>query len=444
VSAPRHFSGIAIVPEQTVRAFLQAQLPQAPGLRCLVLGLSGGLDSTVLLHVLQKVAGEFALALRAVHVHHGLSPYADAWAKKVAALCDALQVPLEIHRVQVAQEPSLEGAARSARYAAFAESLKAGEALVLAQHRDDQAETLLFRLVRGAGVKGLGAMRGASRLRIGARLAVPQWRPLLSLPRSVLQDYARMQGLQWIEDESNRDIRYDRNYLRLEVLPRLQARWPGVKDTLAATAARLQEADALLQELAAELATDGIDAAGRLSLAVLQPLSLPRQKLLLRYWLQQQAFLLPDEAVLSRVIGDVVQAREDAMPRLAWAGCELRRYRTHLYAMKPLAVIPRDWEAEWSGEAPLALPDGRRLILEGAAAPERPWRVRYRRGGERYRAAPEQSSRDLKNLLQEAGVPPWERERLPLVFEDGQLIAVPGLMLPGESRARRFVLGDAE
>lgn len=430
------------MPEQTVRAFLQTQLAQAPAVRGLVVGLSGGLDSTVLLHVLTRVTSEFAVALRAVHVHHGLSPNADAWSEQVAQLCETLQVPLEIHRVQVGDGASREGAARAARYAAFKSGLKAGEALLLAQHRDDQAETFLFRLLRGAGVTGLAAMRAQRLLVLGPQLAVPQWRPFLTLPRSTLLAYAQARQLSWIEDESNADRRYDRNYLRHEILPRLEARWPAARETLAATALRLQEAETLLQELAAELARQSVDAEGRLSLPAVQSLSAPKQRLLLRHWLQQQGFSLPDAAVLQRMLDDVLSARADAMPCVAWSGGALRRYRDHLYALRPLPLIPKDWEREWSGEVPLLLPDGHHLVAHGEAAYGR-WTVRYRRGGERFRPAPERPSRELKTLLQEAAVPPWQRDRLPLVFDGDTLVAVAGLQLPGSDPRRQFLLTKA-
>jgi tRNA(Ile)-lysidine synthase len=435
--------GLIIVPQQTLRNFLQVHLPQAPGVKRLAVGLSGGLDSTVLLHVLHSIAREFALPLRAVHVHHGLSPNADAWAAAVEKQCATLQVPLEVRRVQVADGPSREAEARNARYAAFAASLVADEALLLAQHRDDQAETLLFRLLRGAGVTGLGAMRHNSWLRIAPQLAVPQWRPFLTLPRTALLAYAEAQQLQWIEDESNLDLHHDRNFLRHDVLPRLQARWPAVSATLAATARRLQEADLLLQEFAADLAVGSIDTDNHLSVAALKQMSLPRQKLLLRYWLQQQGFLPPDEAVLNRISAEVVPAPEDAMPLVAWPGAELRRYRDHLYVMKPLPVIPEGWECRWSGKEPLQLPDGRHLLLDGYAGVEQQWVIRYRRGGERFRPAPGRPSRELRTLLQESGIPPWQRDRLPLVFAGDELIAIAGLVLSDGPDALRFQVVEA-
>lgn len=425
--------------DAALQAFLAAQLPDS-GVHTLVVGLSGGLDSRLLLHALARVAPGCGVALRAVHVHHGLSAQADAWAAAAETFCAEEGVPLTVCRVQVARDvASLENAAREARQAAFARELRAGEALLLAQHRDDQAETVLFRLLRGAGLSGLGAMRPVSALALAGGCRVPLWRPFLALPRGALEAQARAAGLAWVEDESNADIRLDRNYLRHEILPRLTARWPAAARTLAATAARLQEAEDLLREHAAELADGCIDAAGRLDADALRALSPARQRLLLRFWLQGRGLPLPDAAVLEAIRTEAVPAAPDAMPCVRWRGGEVRRFRGRLHALAPLAVVPAGWHGEWRPEAPLMLPDGRRLRLEGAGAPPAPWQVRYRRGGERLRAAPGAPSRALGTWLQEQGVPPWERSRLPLVFAGGELVAVGDLPWPSP-RAWRLVL----
>lgn len=433
------------MPENALRRFLAEQLPREP-VKGLVVGLSGGLDSRVLLRALSRVAPAVALPVRAVHVHHGLSPNADAWAMRVAGFCAADGVALEVRRVRVGEGASLENAARVARHAAFAALLRPDEALLLAQHRDDQAETVLFRLLRGAGATGLGAMRASSRLGAAGGAAVPCWRPFLGLPRAALLAYARAQGLEWVEDESNADPGIDRNYLRHEILPRLAARWPAVSRTLADTALRLQEADDLLQELASDLAVSCIDAEGRLAVAALAAMAPSRQRLLLRHWLHRQGFRLPDAGVIAAILANVVPARPDAMPRVAWPGGEVRRYRDHLHALPLLVPPPPDWAGDWEPASPLLLPDGRRLRVDGSGAPPGPWRVRFRRGGERLRPAPGQPSRELRTWLQEQGVPPWVREHLPLVFAADELIAMAGLEWPGPPRSWRICLqppGDA-
>ncbi|MGH8493451.1 MAG: tRNA lysidine(34) synthetase TilS [Moraxellaceae bacterium] len=409
------------MPESTLHAFLTRELAASPEVQRLVVGFSGGLDSTVLLQALAHVAPAFSRPLLAVHVHHGLSPNADAWAQHAQMICSSLDIPLLIRRVQLSAQGSVEAAARAARRAAFAGILQSGDALLLAQHRDDQAETLLFRLLRGAGVRGLAAMAERGCFPLAEGHTVPQWRPFLGLSRAALEQFAQQQSCLWIEDESNADVRYTRNFLRRDVLPLLQTRWPAALETLAATALRLREADELLTELAAELAVQVVDAQQRLQISQVLSLSPARQRLLLRYWLQQQNFLLPDEAMLERIISEVLLARVDAVPLVAWSGTEVRRYRDHLYAMPPLAAYAPGWEAQWSGAEDLELPDGRRLRL--LSAPES-LRVSYRRGGERLRQAGQ--SRELKNLFQDNAVPPWERARQPLLWRGEELVSIAG------------------
>ncbi|MDP2228529.1 MAG: tRNA lysidine(34) synthetase TilS [Moraxellaceae bacterium] len=405
-------------------------------MRRLVVGFSGGLDSTVLLHAVVQLAPVLGVEIAAVHVHHGLSPQADAWAVHVMQVCDHLSVPLMALRVRVTPtHGSLEEAARAARREAFVGVLQAGDALLLAQHQDDQAETVLFRLMRGAGVRGLAAMQAASELP-AASGTVPLWRPLLGLPRSRLLAYAIEHQLEWIEDESNADVRHARNFLRHEALPLLEKRWPSLSATLAQTAKRMQEAEGLLEEMAAEMALVAIDAQQRLDINVLQSFSMPRQRLLLRYWLQQQDFLLPDEALLQKIMDEVVAARTDATPLLAWTGCELRRYREHLYVMSPLLALPEGWQCRWDGCRPLLLPDGRYLYASLPLPPDSV--VRFRQGGERLRRAGHEHSASLKRLLQERGIPPWCRDRLPLVFVDEVLYAVAGTDLYANAAGARL------
>ena len=220
---------------------------------------------------------------------------------------------------------------------------------------------------------------------------------------------------------------YSSLIIRNDILPALQTHWPAAAVTLAATARRLQEADELLQEVAAESAAVCVDADGKLAAPALQQVSPARQRLVLRYWLQQQGFRLPDEAVLAQVAAVAMSRRKDAAPLVMWPGCEVRRYRQHLYAMTPLAVTPSQWSADWDMRVPLCLPDGRVLHAEGWTMPNPSKTVRFRQGGERLRG--HGLSHDLKKLLQSVGVPPWERQRLPLVFSGTELMAVAGTNL---------------
>ncbi|HET8731197.1 MAG TPA: tRNA lysidine(34) synthetase TilS [Moraxellaceae bacterium] len=411
------------LPLQRLRQFLESRLAHER-VRTLVVALSGGLDSRVLLHAAVRIAPAFGVGVRAIHVHHGLSPHADAWTERVAAFCAEENVSLTICRVRVAQGASLENAARRARLDAFSTSLEQDDALLLAQHRDDQAETVLFRLMRGTGLTGLGGMRADTRQAVTGGRTVPRWRPFLDLSRDELAAFAATEALQWVEDESNADTSLDRNFLRHEILPQLARRWPAAGKTLSDTALRLQEADSLLQELAGELIASCRASGGRLDSGPLAAMTPAQQRLVLRFWLREQGFLTPDAAVLERIRLDMMTARADAMPCVAWPGGEVRRYRSHLYVRRSASAPPANWSAVWEEGGEMWLPDGRRLVLEGKGAPRFPWQVRFRRGGERLRAAPDSHSRELKTWLQEQGIPPWERSELPLVFVGDELVAV--------------------
>jgi tRNA(Ile)-lysidine synthase len=362
----------------------------------------------------------------ALYVDHGLQAAATAWGEHCAQVCRALNVPFRVLQINARPAPgeSPEAAARRARYAALAAELSPDSALLTAHHRDDQAETLLLQLLRGAGPHGLAAMPAVSRLGQGWLL-----RPLLNVDRAELLAYARAHDLQWIEDASNQDTGFDRNYLRHRVLPLLRERWPAMNRTLARSARRCAETAAWLDEEAAvdrtRVATDRPDG---LSIPALRELSELRQRNLLRYWLRQLNLPIPDARQLHQILRDVLTAAIDRNPCVHWPGAEVRRYRDVLYAMSPLR--PHDarqrfiWRADAEGWPPLELPGVGRLelrktvdeglcaeVLAGGALI-----VSFRQGGERFRPIGRAHSQELKKLLQEAGIPPWERDRLPLVY----------------------------
>jgi tRNA(Ile)-lysidine synthase len=404
-----------------------------------VLGFSGGLDSTVLLdlvHALQKTLPDTPPVL-ALHIHHGLSPHADSWAAHCRAQCAVRGVPVEVLPVQVdtGAGRSVEEAAREARYQAFASRLEVDDMLLLAHHADDQAETLLLRALRGAGPVGLGAMAARRAMAAGRLL-----RPLLDVPRAALLAWARGHGLAWIDDESNADARFDRNYLRLEVLPRLAARWPGYLDTLGRTARWQRESAGLLVELAEQDAARAVDACGRLSVAALLALSAPRQRNLLRHWLATLALPMPSEAQLAQIQAAALAA-EDAQPRVHWGGAEVRRHRGLLYAMRALpawlAPPARTWRLPdglqaspgAAAGAVLDLADAGRLEAwpttgAGLRAGLGPLTLQFRQGGERCRPAGRAHSQRLKKLLQDADLEPWLRDRVPLLYCRDELVAV--------------------
>ncbi|MNO82051.1 tRNA(Ile)-lysidine synthase [compost metagenome] len=390
-------------------------------------GLSGGLDSTVLLHLLACLARRETLPpLSAIHIHHGLQAVADDWPEHCRQFCESLGIPLHIERVEVAGGPSVERAAREARYAAMARHLASGECLITGQHRDDQAETVLFRLFRGAGVRGLAGIPPMRALGHGLLL-----RPMLAFSRAELEGYARAQGLSWVEDPSNRDTEFDRNYLRQIVLPGVAARWPGAVANLARSAAHLAEAEGLLAELA-ELDLVAADRSSDhggwglpwLQLEALRQLSEPRQRNALRRWLTPWTSM-PDSAHWAGWVA-LRDAAGDAEPVWRLSGGELRRAQGRLWwlsgAWLQAPGAPPDWTDLYE---PLRLPGNGRLRFIGIPPPG-VLSVRYRRGGE-VLDLPGRGRRDLKRLLNEAGVPAFLRGRLPLLFRSDELIGVASL-----------------
>ena len=406
--------------------------PAVPG--PLLVALSGGLDSTVLLHLLAADSGLRARGLRALHVHHGLLAEADAWADHCRRACAGLDVPLEIARVSVNRESGLgpEAAARQARYQAFESTLREYEILALAHHRDDQAETFLLRALRGSGVDGLRAMPAWRRLGRGWL-----WRPLLEQPREALLEYARAHGLRWVEDPTNAGADHDRNHLRLHVLPRLRERWPHADRALARSAGLAGEAARLLatEDAAALLAASTADPD---TIDATRLLQLPRERRarVLRLWLDRIGLpALPGEGV-ARIEADLLGPAGDASPEFAWSGAAVRRWRGLLHASSVSPPLPPDYQAQWDGRAPLLLPTGDTLELEGASGaaptPDDPWplTVRARQGGERITLPGRSHSHALRNVLQEKDVPPWVRERLPLLCaQDGSLLAAGDVVL---------------
>jgi len=405
---------------------LERLAPWASAPRCWV-AFSGGLDSTLLLSLLAQHPQRDRLPpLHAIHVHHGLQAEADAWAIHCQRLCASLNVPLSVLRVRVAAGASLEQEARRARYAAFESALGEGELLLLGQHRDDQAETLLLRLLRGAGVRGLAGMPVSRALGRGQLL-----RPLLDVPREQLREEAERRRLDWLEDPSNADLALDRNRLRHQVLPLLRERWPQADARLAAAAAQCAEDAGLLAELAEQDLEPALTPSpfawlliDSLELAPLLNLSAARQRNALRHWLAPRT-ALPDRRHWAgwEALRD---AAGDATPRWRLAAGELRRAEGRLW------WLPKGWDAAppatvvWDDpRQTLSLPGNGELSWLGEAPPG-PLRVGYRRGGESLQL-PGRGRRDLKRLLNEAGIPLFLRDRLPLLYAGERLVAVANL-----------------
>ncbi|WP_372360367.1 tRNA lysidine(34) synthetase TilS [Xanthomonas axonopodis pv. poinsettiicola] len=387
-----------------------------------LIAYSGGMDSTVLLHALAAMQAYRDHGLRALHVHHGLHADADAWAAHCRRTCQALDVPLQIVHVQVARDSGLglEAAARQARHAAFADALACGQWLALAHHRDDQAETFLLRALRASGPDGLAAMRAQRPFAAGTL-----WRPLLAHARDQLQTYAYEHGLQWIDDPSNADPRYDRNFLRTHILPLLQHRWPQASEALARSAQLSADAGDLLLHDDLALLPALLTRRGALDLQLLAAQPTARQPRLLRAWVNAaHAPPLPAQGVAA-LLREIDIPAPDRQACFAWQQVQVRRWRQCLYLLRPTATWPAQWSAYWDGARPLQLPDGATLALH---APQQlrfahPLLVRARHGGERIVLPQRSHSHRLKHLLQASDLPPWQRERLPILCDGAQVLA---------------------
>ena len=395
------------------------------------LGLSGGLDSMVLLHALATQRQALPGELRAVHVNHGLHPDAKRWQDRCGAACAALGVPMDVRQVSV--QPgvgeSLEAVARDLRYRVFRELLGAGDVLVLAHHQDDQLETFLLQALRGAGARGLSAMPEETAFATGRLL-----RPLLRHTRAELEAWARGQAIRWIDDPSNDDPGFDRNYLRHKVLPPLRARWPAAAETVSRSARLCAEAAELMDELA-RLDWESCGRAEALPLRLLESLAAPRARNLLRYWLRQRELPTPPSHKLEEILRQL-PARGDRNPCIDWAGAEVRRYRRRLYALKPLPAPPSEFVLRPGERCELGGGLGSLSLVSAAGegicadlATPRGLRVAFRNGGESCRPAGQAHHRPLKKWLQDLHVVPWLRGSLPLLYADDRLLAVAGLFI---------------
>lgn len=399
--------------------------------RRVVIGFSGGLDSSVLLDLAVRARGEHGLPVIAIHVNHGLSDNAQQWAVHCQRICNRYSVAIQSVAIMLEAKPgiSVEAAAREARYEAFDSRIEPGDVLCLAQHADDQAETVLLQLLRGAGVKGLSAMPEIAPFGHGTIV-----RPLLRTCRERLARYARQRRLSWVEDASNRDCRFDRNFLRAEVMPLLKGRWKGALATLDRSAQLCAEADAICESVAAADWRDCWDKdVDALDVAKIKAIPALRQRNLLRYWIAARRLLLPSRRVLERVLDELIPADRDRQPVVTWRDGEFRRHRQRIYLLKPAETAkPGDYRLHWADGDSLPLPHslgGLRIHVGLGGICRRLWcagrvEVRGRSGGERCKRAGDHHHRSLKQLFQEAGVPSWERWRIPLIYIDGELAAV--------------------
>ncbi|NBS25961.1 MAG: tRNA lysidine(34) synthetase TilS [Gammaproteobacteria bacterium] len=417
----------------------------APEADCLV-AYSGGMDSHVLLHAMAELrnTGKFIGTLAAIHVNHGLNLGADNWAEHCAKVCKDLGIPLITVSVSVDRDgKGLEQAAREARHKAFADAMvqmDEGCRLLLAHHQDDQVETQIFRIMRGTGIRGLAGIHTSRAFANGSMV-----RPLLGYTRGVLKEYATAQGLDWVEDDSNRNEMLDRNFLRQRVLPELETRWPGYRKSLQRLAGLAEESQALLREVGEEDLLRVSDFPHRLSIAKLLVFSPARQRNIVRTWLlimeANEAILAPDHYVVERIFAEIIPAAQDAEPVVTWSKAgqvmEIRRFADYVYAVLPLEIPQSRNRLLWETRTPFELPGlGSLFAVEtadkGLVLPQsREVEIRFRQGGESVKPAG-RKTRPLKKILQDYKVPPWWRDKIPLIYIDNALAAVGDLFIADE------------
>lgn len=414
----------------------------------LSIALSGGIDSIVLLHILAMLSKQMEFTLSAMHVNHGISRNAAIWSRFCCNLCYTYGISIDVTYLNIKKESgvSLEANARNERYRIFAQVQ--ADYVILAQHLDDQAETLLLQLLRGAGIKGMSAMPVVRKL---TSYAKPQiLRPLLEITRSRIETYARKNKLNWINDESNDSIQFHRNFLRHQILPLLKERYPDYPNVLSRTSRHMAEASLLLDELA-EMDRGNCLVSGKIEIDNLRKLSFPRAKNLLRYTLLQQGAVLPSTIKLEEILNQLMSISSDNKFHVTFGSTEVRCYKRAVYVLHRRKT-PREPERylHWFGEAYLTLPhtngtvyftqaesqgiDQQKILDESIT-------IRLRRGGEHFKPVCKRPRRSLKNLLQEASIPPWERSTLPLLFYGEKLIWVPRIGIDCEFQVRPGKLG---
>ncbi|MEZ8084689.1 tRNA lysidine(34) synthetase TilS [Vibrio sp. 1S139] len=408
----------------------------------LIVAFSGGVDSRVLLELAAQFAKSHHIDCCAVHVHHGLSNNADYWAEQCKTWCDALSVSLFIERVSldISRGESVEKLARDARYQALKKHIRQGDVLVTGQHIDDQVETFLLALKRGSGPKGLSSMAKVMPFS-GAHIV----RPLLSVTRTDIEGAARDMALTWVEDESNQDVRFDRNFIRHQVTPTLTERWPSFRESVSRSAQLCAEQELLLDELLESHLQQALTEKHSLSIEVLSQYSDLLRARLLRMWLSRCNQPMPSQKQLKLIWDEVACAQADANPKLVLNEVEVRRFNHQLHVVKETKDLS-NWQSDISMEESLVLPDGLgELHLTSAASDgvsnhcdAQHFSLNTTRGTLRVIFNPEGlsahpvgrgHSRKLKKLFQEYQVPSWLRRRTPILMDGDRVIAVLGLFV---------------
>ncbi len=412
-------------------------LQRYPNVQHYWVAFSGGVDSSALLHAMVQLAPMLKTAvspieIKAIYIDHGLQAESLQWADHCRAVCDEYGIAFVAMKAELLldQGDSIEEKARESRYLLLASHIEEGDALLTAQHKDDQAETFLLQALRGAGPKGLASMAEIKAFGKGRHL-----RPLLGFSKQDLVSYATAEGLSWVEDPSNQQLRFQRNYLRQKVFPLLKENWPGVSDVLSRSAAHCAESASLLQQLASIDMATVVRSDNTLSRAALNHLSRQRRANLIRYWLTELALRVPDHRRLEQMISQLETSAQDRSPFIVWSGVEIRCYRDKVYAMAPLVLTDETkvFSLQLRGQLneTLRLDDGELRVYQTEGdglriQDDRQIEVRFRQGGERCRPAGQAYSRELKILFQEWAVPHWLRGRIPLIYVEGELAAIAG------------------
>ncbi len=412
--------------------WLWQQLQRYSPFRRAIVALSGGVDSTVLLHLCAQLSQQHQFPLAAIHINHQLQPPSDSWARQCAELCERWQIPICVEKVVVKKSGhGIESDARTARYQVFERQLQQGDILLQGHHADDQAETVIMRLVRGSGVHGMAAIPDQRSVGQGRVI-----RPLLAISRAQIVDYALQHKLSWVDDPGNLDLTIERNLIRHEVIPKMESQRSGVRQALVRSTEQFAESAGLLDQLA-EMDLLAVQQQPRqLDCERLIALEHGRLRNLLRYWVTTSGFLAPSSAVIDRIIDEGLHSRGEAHPLITWFGAEVRRYRTTLYLMAPIAAEAVCTPVVWKISDPLSLGGGMGTLRAVATKGEGiradllgcgELTVRWRCGGERIQPAGRNGHHRLKNLFQESSIPPWQRDSYPLIYLDGELVSLPNL-----------------
>ncbi len=416
----------------------QAILDHIKNRQSLLVAYSGGVDSTVLLHALTQLKQQQRpdLQLSAIYIHHGLSQNADSWARHCQQQCQIWQVPLIIEKVRLdPMAGNIEQQARNARYQAIYRHLKSDQMLCTAQHLDDQCETFLLALKRGSGPAGLSAMPVESNRHL---------RPLLTISRQQIEAYANWHQLTWIEDESNQDDHYDRNFLRLKVLPLINQRWPQFSQMVARSASLCQQQEALINELLDNDFHQLLTTQGQLRLSPLINYSEYKRNAILRMWFRQQGIMMPSQKQLALIWQTVVEAKEDANPKFVLHNKQIRRYQNQLYLL-PLYDDTEHLVINWDLTSPLVLPDNIGQLQShyqhdlNCRLPQadEAVTVRFHAQG-RLQIVNRQGSRAIKKIWQEHQIPPWMRSRTPLIYYNEQLICAVGVFVTEQGKGSQI------